>query len=40
MNIHNRTPYPVSDVRMVKDMQEYINKTRSQLILVRLNLDK
>ena len=22
MNIHTRTPYPVSDVRMVKDMQE------------------
>ena len=32
MNIHNRTPYPVSDVRMVKDMQEYINKTRSLII--------
>jgi len=31
-NIHNRTPYPVSDVRMVKDMQEYINKTRSLII--------
>jgi len=32
MNIHNRTPYPVSDVRMVKDLQEYINKTRSLII--------
>tara|TARA_R100000656_G_scaffold20355_2_gene18292 strand:- start:5259 stop:7406 length:2148 start_codon:yes stop_codon:yes gene_type:complete len=32
MNIHNRTPYPISDVRMVKDMQEYINKTRSLII--------
>ncbi len=32
MNIHTRTPYPVSDVRMVKDMQEYINKTRSLII--------
>tara|TARA_R100001530_G_scaffold40861_2_gene31403 strand:+ start:3638 stop:5986 length:2349 start_codon:yes stop_codon:yes gene_type:complete len=32
MNLHNRTPYPVSDVRMVKDMQEYINKTRSLII--------
>ena len=31
-NIHNRTPYPISDVRMVKDMQEYINKTRSLII--------
>ena len=32
MNIHTRTPYPVSDVRMVRDMQEYINKTRSLII--------
>jgi hypothetical protein len=32
MNLHNRTPYPISDVRMVKDMQEYINKTRSLII--------
>lgn len=32
MNIHTRTPYPVSDVRMVKDLQEYINKTRSLII--------
>ena len=32
MNIHNRTPYPVSDVRMVKDLQEYINKTRSLIV--------
>jgi hypothetical protein len=31
-NIHNRTPYPISDVRMVKDMQEYINKTRSLIV--------
>ena len=29
MNIHTRTPYPMSDVRIVKGMQEYINKTRS-----------
>ena len=28
INIHTRTPYPVSDVRLVKGMQEYINKTR------------
>ena len=32
MNIHTRTPYPVSDVRMVKGLQEYINKTRSLII--------
>ena len=31
-NIHTRTPYPVSDVRMVRDMQEYINKTRSLIV--------
>jgi len=31
-NIHTRTPFPVSDVRMVKNMQEYINKTRSLII--------
>tara|TARA_Y100001963_G_scaffold154704_1_gene244089 strand:- start:1607 stop:3586 length:1980 start_codon:yes stop_codon:yes gene_type:complete len=32
MNIHTRTPYPVSDVRMIKGLQEYINKTRSLII--------
>lgn len=32
MNIHTRTPYPTSDVRMVKGIQEYINKTRSLII--------
>lgn len=32
MNIHTRTPYPVSDVRLVKGLQEYINKTRSLII--------
>jgi len=32
MNMHTRTPYPVSDVRMVKGVQEYINKTRSLII--------
>jgi len=32
MNIHTRTPFPVSDVRMVRGMQEYINKTRSLII--------
>ena len=32
MNQHTRTPYPVSDVRMVKGLQEYINKTRSLII--------
>lgn len=32
MNMHTRTPYPISDVRMVKGLQEYINKTRSLII--------
>tara|TARA_R100001530_G_scaffold134521_1_gene109549 strand:+ start:1270 stop:3423 length:2154 start_codon:yes stop_codon:yes gene_type:complete len=32
INIHTRTPYPTSDVRMVKGIQEYINKTRSLII--------
>ena len=32
MNIHTRTPYPVSDVRLIKPFQEYINKTRSLII--------
>tara|TARA_Y100000004_G_scaffold96781_1_gene108278 strand:- start:2313 stop:4526 length:2214 start_codon:yes stop_codon:yes gene_type:complete len=32
MNIHTRTPYPMSDVRLVKGLQEYINKTRSLII--------
>ena len=32
VNIHTRTPFPISDVRMVKQMQEYINKTRSLII--------
>tara|TARA_R100000734_G_scaffold19128_1_gene18330 strand:- start:1150 stop:3360 length:2211 start_codon:yes stop_codon:yes gene_type:complete len=32
MNIHTRTPYPVSDVRLVRGLQEYINKTRSLII--------
>jgi len=31
-NVHTRTPYPVSDIRMVKGMQEFINKTRSLII--------
>ena len=31
-NIHTRTPFPVGDVRMVKAMQEYINKTRSLIV--------
>ena len=31
-NIHTRTPYPTSDVRMVKGLQEFINKTRSLII--------
>lgn len=32
MNIHTRTPYPTSDVRMIKGIQQYINKTRSLII--------
>ena len=32
MNIHTRTPYPTSDVRMIKGVQQYINKTRSLII--------
>ena len=32
MNVHTRTPYPVSDVRMIKGLQDYINKTRSLII--------
>ena len=31
-NIHTRTPYPMSDVRVIKPLQEYINKTRSLII--------
>ena len=31
-NVHTRTPYPISDIRMVKGIQEYINKTRSLII--------
>jgi hypothetical protein len=32
MNRHNRNPYPVSDVRLVKGLQEYINKIRSLIV--------
>ena len=32
MNLHNRTPFPISDVRMVRSLQEEINKTRSLII--------
>jgi hypothetical protein len=32
MNIHNRTPFPLSDVRIVRSLQEEINKTRSLII--------
>jgi len=31
-NVHTRTPFPASDVRLVKGLQEYINKTRSLII--------
>ena len=32
MNRHNRNPYPISDVRLVKGLQEYINKVRSLIV--------
>ena len=32
MNGHNRNPYPLSDVRLVKGLQEYINKIRSLIV--------
>jgi len=32
MNRHNRNPYPMSDVRFVKPIQEYINKVTSLII--------
>ena len=32
MNRHNRNPYPLSDVRLVKGLQEYINKIRSLIV--------
>ncbi len=32
MNHHYRNPYPVSDVRLVKGLQEYVNKIRSLII--------
>jgi hypothetical protein len=32
MNRHNRNPYPLSDVRLVKGLQQYINKIRSLII--------
>jgi len=32
MNRHNRNPYPMSDVRFVKPIQEYINKITSLII--------
>lgn len=32
MNVHNRNPYPESDVRIYKPLQEYINKIRSLII--------
>ena len=31
-NIHNRNPYPESDVRLYRPLQEYINKIRSLII--------
>jgi hypothetical protein len=32
MNIHNRNPYPESDVRIYRPLQEYINKIRSLIV--------
>jgi len=32
MNRHNRNPFPLSDIRLVKGLQEYINKLRSLMI--------
>jgi hypothetical protein len=32
MNRHNRNPYPMSDVRFCRGLQEYINKLRSLII--------
>jgi len=32
MNVHHRNPYPDSDVRLYRPMQEYINKIRSLII--------
>lgn len=32
MNIHHRNPYPESDVRLFRPLQEYINKIRSLII--------
>jgi hypothetical protein len=31
-NIHNRNPYPESDVRLYRPLQEYVNKIRSLII--------
>ena len=32
MNHHDRNPFPMSDVRLVKGLQEYVNKIRSLII--------
>jgi len=32
VNGHNRNPYPISDVRRVRDLQELINKTQSLIL--------
>ena len=32
MNMHTGSPYPLSDVRMVKDLQRYTNKIKSLII--------
>ena len=32
MNVHNRNPFPESDVRIYRPLQEYINKIRSLIV--------
>lgn len=32
MNLHNRNPYPLSDVRQVRGLQEYYNKLKSDIL--------
>ena len=32
MNMHTGSPYPLSDVRMVKDLQRYVNKIKSLIV--------
>lgn len=32
MNMHTGSPYPLSDVRMIKDLQKYVNKIKSLIV--------